>query len=187
MVKRTLLSFCSTAALILGGTPAFGDAIELAPVDRDLRAQDLANLAAAIGIRFKIFDYETAEPHCVHFIVDEIDGAGGKTRHDGGGICDLAGPQQLTIQWKVEEAGSLTFRYIRYRRDIEQGTSVARPTLEIPNSWFSVYGIEPPQLEYDQEAILLHVAYGKNEGPQLKIKVLAELRQNPDSVIGTER
>jgi hypothetical protein len=53
--------------------------------------------------------------------------------------------------------------------------------------WLLALWLEPPELEYGEEAVLVHGAYGSNQGAQMKFKVLAELRRNPDSIIGTER
>ncbi len=186
MIQRLFSTLLGVTALLVGIPLAFGDTVQLVPVDRNLQARDLANLAEAVGLRFEIFDYDTVEPHCVHFFVDEVDGSGAITRHDGHGQCGLAGPQRLTIQWKAE-AGQVDFRFIRFRRDIEQGGSVSGPTISIPESaGLTEYGIVPPELSFGRETVLFHGAYGWNEGPRMEFKVLAELRRNPNGVIGTE-
>ena len=163
---------------------ASGEA-KLTKVDTDLRVQDLANLADVLGVRFEIFDFEIEEPHCVHFFVDKID-ENTTVRLDGHGLCGLAGPQRLTIQW-TEVAGQVQFQFRRFRRDIEQGGSVSGPRFLVPeHGGLTEYAIESPQLAYDQETVLYHGAYGWNAGPRTEFKILTELRENPDRVIGTE-
>ena len=185
MIARILLTLSAIVTLTLSNASADSSTVELLPSSRTVHVQDLANLAAAFGVEFKIFDYETSEPHCVHFFVEEITDTGDRTRHGGSGICGLGGPHGLTIQWQAD-AGRVNFTFMRYRRDVEQGSSVAGPTLDIPETGgSSLYGVEPPELQHGQETVLVYGSYGLNEGPQLKFKVLAELRANPDSVIGT--
>lgn len=186
MITRTRHLLATIVTLIVGSASAFGDTVDLVPVDNDLHVRDLANLADAVGIKFKIFDYEMIEPHCIHFVVEEVESTGSRISHDGSGICGLAGLHRLTVQWKPE-ADTLTFRFMRYGRDTEMGASVSGPTLEIPgSSAFSLRGIEPPKLQYGHETLLIDGNYGWNQGPQVTFKVFAELRPNPNSVIGTE-
>ncbi|MEE8528897.1 MAG: hypothetical protein V3S70_10035, partial [Gammaproteobacteria bacterium] len=92
--------------LLNGNSLASDTPVDLVPVRGDVQFQDLSNLAEFMGIRFKSFDYETAEPHCIHFYVDEKSVNGNTTRHDGSGECGLGGSHRLTVQWKVED-GSL--------------------------------------------------------------------------------
>lgn len=75
---------------------------------------------------------------------------------------------------------------MRYRRDVDEGGSVDGPTLDIPETGGALYGVDASELAYDQEVVLVHGAYGSNDGPEMNFKVVAELRPNPDSVIGTE-
>ena len=186
MIERTKLFLITFASLSAGSASAYGDAVKLVPIDRNLRVQDLANVAEAVGIKFKIFDYEVVEPHRVHFFVEEIDSTDARTKHDGSGICGLGGPHRLTVQWKAE-SGALEFTFMLFRSDIEQGGSVLGPKLEIPEpDGFSLYGIEAPHLQHDHEALLIHGSYGRNDGLQSHFKVLAELRPNQDRVVGTE-
>ena len=91
--------------------------IELAEVHGDVTVQDLFNLSTFLGFHFKIFDYETDDPHCVHFYVDAKLENVESSRHDRRGLCSLGGPQRLTVQWKAE-AGLLKFRFLMFRRDI---------------------------------------------------------------------
>ena len=184
---RLVSALLGAATMLVGSPAALSDAIKLTPADGSLQTQDLVNVADALGLRFEIFDYETAEPHCVHFFVDEIDPSGTATRHDGHGLCGRAGPQRLTIQWKAEGA-ELAFRFFRFRRDIKQGGSVSGPTIAIPEAggtW--AHRTEPPELAYGRETLLYHGVSGWNDGPRTEFKVLAELRRNPDGAIGTER
>ena len=58
-------------ALLNGNSSASDASVDLIPARGDVQFQDLSNLAEFMGIRFKSFDYETAEPHCIHFYVDE--------------------------------------------------------------------------------------------------------------------
>lgn len=183
-MRKLIRTVSAVIALVLGASLAFGDA-PLEKVRENVQAQDLANLAGALGVQFEIFNYTLHEPHCVHFFVDEIDGSD-SVRHDAHGLCGLAGPQRLTVQWKTED-GHAQFRFMRYRRDGEQGVSLGGPTLSAPTlSGFTEYSTEPPQLEYDRETVLYHGAFGRNQGPRKEFKVVAELRPNPNGRIGTE-
>ena len=183
-MRRPVRNACVTATLLAGSSLALADA-PLEKVGENVQAQDLANLASALGVQFEIFDYDLDEAHCVHFFVDEIDDENG-ARHDAHGLCGVAGPQRLTVQWKKED-GQAQFRFMRYRRDVEQGVSLVGPTLSAPTqSGFTEYSIEAPQLDYDRETVLVHGAFGRNQGPRTEFKVLAELRPNPRQTIGTE-
>ena len=186
MNRRYLSALPGAAALLFGLPWAVGDTLRLTQVDKIREASDLANLADAVGVRFEIFDFDAVNPHCVHFFVDEMIGSDSKTRHDGGGLCGLAGPQRLTVQWKAD-SGRLAFRFIRNRRDIEQGGSLTGPTLPIPDrTTRSDYGTKASELAYGSETVLVHAAYGPDNGPRTEFKVLAELRSNPNGIIGTE-
>ena len=183
-MRRPVRNACVTVTLLVGSSLALGDA-PLEKVGENVQAQDLANLASALGVQFEIFDYDPDEAHCVRFFVDEI-GEGNTARHDVQGLCGLAGPQRLTVQWKKEE-GQARVRFMRYRRDSEQGASFGGPTLTTATqSGFTEYSIEAPQLDYDRETVLFHGAFGQNQGPRTEFKVLAELRPNPRQTVGTE-
>lgn len=172
--------------MIVGNPLAVADSVQILPVDGSPQIRDLANLADAVGVRFRIFDYETAEPHCIHFYVEEVEDSGDVRRQDGHGLCGLAGPHRLTVQWK-EAQDQVDFRFLRFRRDSEQGGSVAGPTVPTPKgAGFTEYAVEPPELAYGDETLLLRGMYGWNDGPRTEFRVLAELRRNPEGVIGTE-
>lgn len=172
-------------SLIMTATLAHGDTVELTAVEQNLRTRDLANLGAAMGINFVIFDYEAADSHCVSFAVEESDGRGFEARHEGFGLCGRSGPQRLTVQWQAQ-AEELKLNFMRYRRDVEQGGSVSGPTIAIPGDNASALrGIDPPAFSDDAETVLVHAQFGLNEGPYKLIKVLAELRPNPTGSIGT--
>lgn len=173
-------------ALVNGNTSASDPPVDLVPVRGDVQFQDLSNLAEFMGIRFKTFDYETAEPHCIHFYVDEKSVGGDTTRHDGRGECGLAGPHRLTIQWK-KEGGWLDFRFIRYRRDVAQGSSVWGPKIAIPDlGGQSLKRIHPSKLEIGRPVLVLHGSFSSRDGQRMEFKILAELRPNPDGIVGTE-
>ncbi len=162
--------------------------IELAEVHGDVTVQDLFNLSTFLGFHFKIFDYETDGPHCVHFYVDAKLDIGESSRHDGRGLCSLGGPQRLTVQWKVE-ADLLEFRFLQFRRDIDQGSSVQGPRIQIPLSdGHSLKRVDSPLLQMGDPTILLHVSLriAAPEQRRMDFKVLVELRPNPNQVIGTE-
>ena len=186
---RAQFSVLLISTVLLNGNSSASDApVDLVPVRGDIQFQDLSNLAEFIGIRFKSFDYETAEPHCIHFYVDEKPANADTTRHDRGGDCGLAGPHRLTIQW-MTEAGWLDFRFIRKRRDIDQGSSVWGPRIAISNmGGQSLEGIDPPKLEIGRPALVVHVSFWSTgtDGQRVEFKVLAELRPNPSGIIGTE-
>lgn len=175
-------------ALLNGNSSASDAPVGLVPVRGDVQFQDLSNLAEFMGIRFKSFDYETAEPRCIHFYVDEKSVNGETIRHDGGGECGLAGSHRLTVQWKVED-GSIDFRFVRYRRDVDQGSSVWGPKIAIPGlGGQSLKRIDPPQLEIGRPALVLSGSFwstGTNQ-QRMEFKVLVELRPNPTGIIGTE-
>lgn len=182
-MRKSILVVSALMVVAVAGSLALGDA-RLDKVDDRLQAQDLANLADALGVRFEIFDYELDDPHCVHFFVDEIDGSD-RVRHDGHGLCGVAGPHRLTVQWKIGNEQA-QFRFMRYRRDIEQGVTLVGPRLSAPDDGFTEYAIESPQLNFDSETVLYHGAFGRNEGPRTEFQVVAELRQNLSRTIGTE-
>ena len=188
-MTRAQLSVLLILTALLNGNSSASDApVDLVPVRGDLQFQDLSNLAEFIGIRFKSFDYETSEPHCIHFYVDEKSANGDTTRHDGSGECGLAGPHRLTVQWKVEEC-SLDFRFIRYRRDVAQGSSVWGPRIAIPDLGGQSLGrIHPSKLEIGRPTPVLSGSFWNTDANQqrMEFKVLVELRPNPDGIIGTE-
>ena len=188
MTQAQILVLLIFVALINGNSSASDALVDLVPVRGDVQFQDLSNLAEFMGIRFKSFDYETAEPHCIHFYVDEKSVNGDTTRHDGRGECGLAGPHRLTIQWKVEDS-SVEFRFIRYRRDVDQGSSVWGPKIAIPElGGQSLKRISPSQLEIGRPTTVLSGSFS-SIGPdrrRMEFTVLVELRQNPEGIIGTE-
>lgn len=176
-----LIALATTVASVAGGA----EPVSLTPTD-EVQAQDLDNLAATLGVMMQRYDYDTEEPRCLHFYVDEINVNGDQQRHDGAGLCGLAGPQRLTIQWKVDDS-EVNFKFLRYRRDIRQGGSVNGPSLPIPTQQaFASRAIDPPRFQLNEETVLFHGVYGINDGPQMSFRVIAELRENARGRIGTE-
>ena len=185
MTSRVQSIVLGLVALILADISDADASVELAPVRETVTIQDLANIAHELGLSFRIFDYETTEPHCIHFWVDVIV-HGATTRHDGSGLCGLGGPARLTVMWKLNET-TLEFSFKRFRRDIGQGGGVGGPSIVLPNTrGHSLYGIDPPRLSLGHEAVLVHGAYGWVQENRTDFKVVAELRPNPNKIIGTE-
>ncbi|MEM7504442.1 MAG: hypothetical protein AAF417_20560 [Pseudomonadota bacterium] len=183
-MRKSNLVISALVGTVTAGSVALGDAT-LDKVDNRLQVRDLANLAGALGVGFELFDYELDDPHCIHFFVDET-AESDRIRHDGHGLCGLGGRHRLTVQWKVENE-QVQVRFMRYRRDIEQGVTITGPSFPAPASGgFTEYAIDRPQLDYDRETVLFHGAFGQNQGPRTEFKVLAELRPNPSQTVGTE-
>lgn len=180
-MRLGLIALTTTIAGVAGGA----EPVSLTPTG-EVQAQDLDNLAATLGVMMQRYDYDTEEPRCLHFYVDEVTVDGDEQRHDGAGLCGLAGPQRLTIQW-VTEGSEISFKFLRYRRDVRQGGSVSGPTLTAPTHLGSAaYGIAPPEFRLNEETVLYHGVYGPNNGPQMSFRVIAELRENARGRIGTE-
>lgn len=147
--------------------------------------RDLANLAEALGIHMNAFDYETKEPHCLSMMVEANTMSCSPVRHNGGVLCGQKGPHRLTIQLTPQDR-AVSFKFVRFRRDIDQGGSVAGPTIPIPTtSGLTIYGIEKRELRADEETLLVHGAYGWNEGPRTEFRVIGQLKENPNGFIGT--
>ena len=83
MRSRYLQSLVVLAVLLNGHSSASDASVEMVPVRDGVSFQDLSNLAHLLGVRFTVFDYETVEPHCLHFYVDETSVYGESTKHDG--------------------------------------------------------------------------------------------------------
>lgn len=188
-MRQAQISVLLILTALLNSNSLASDApVDLVPVRGDVQFQDLSNLAEFMGIRFKSFDYETAEPHCIHFYVDEKSVNGDTTRHDGRGECGLAGSHRLTVQWKVVDS-SVEFRFIRQRRDVAQGSSVWGPKISIPGlGGQSLKGINSSKLEIGRPAVVLSGSFYSAgiDQQRMDFKVLVELRPNPDGIIGTE-
>ncbi len=170
-------------APVLWLSVAFAEPITLEPVRGQVELRDLANVASTLGVHFDIFDYESPEAHCIHFYIEET-GPLRERRHDVGGECGLDGPQRLTVQRRLQP-GELVFRFLRYRRDINQGGGFYGPSIPIDEHHTSQFRVPPPRLELGKETLLVHSKYGVGEDA-IEVKVLAELRPNPAETIGTE-
>lgn len=185
MSSRSRLSvFAVSIALFVFGASEAEQGVSLEDARDPVTIQDLANLASEFGLNFRMFDYEVTHSNCMQFLVDiTINEA--TSRHKGSEICGLGGPERLTVYWQLKDT-NLLFTFKIHRRDNSQLTSVSGPNIVLPNvSGHTLSNTRPPVLAPGRETVLLDGTYGLLGPMSTEFKVVAELRPNPDDVVGT--
>lgn len=177
--------------------PAMAETYGLTRVQGEVSIRDLENLGHAIGVNMDIFDYEVPIHHCVHFSVELHVNSDPTKVIDARGLCSNEGPHRLTVQWR-ENDGDVNLYFYLYRRDIRQGSGVGGPRFDIAGhgGWSGGGARSQPVFEIGQRTQLTGASYYKsmkNESSGLwerestkRIVVFAELRENPEGIIGTE-
>ena len=176
---------------------AMAETYDLTRVQGQVLTRDLQNLGDAVGVKIEMFDYEIPISHCVHFSVELHVDSDPPEVIDARGECSDGGPHRLTVQWR-ENDGEVQLYFYLYRRDIGQGGGIGGPQFDVSGhgGWSGGGTRSQPVFKFGQRTQLTGASYYKsmkNEYTGLwerewtkRIVVFAELRENPEVIIGTE-
>jgi hypothetical protein len=185
------------AMLLAGAAHSLSiDTVEIRSPRSDLTHADLQILASAAGVHSESFDYEAEKPHCLHFWLELTENGAAPDLIDAGSECDLAGPHRITVQWR-EKNDRVTSHF--FLQHLGQGnfTGIEGPTIEkFPGPGGIGIGRNVPlELAYDQRSELTrwtHTASGAETAAsedwnlRKQAVVYVELRDNPETIIGTK-
>jgi hypothetical protein len=185
------------AALLTGAAHSLSvDTVKIGSPGSDLTHADLQILASAAGVHSESFDYEAQKPHCLHFWLELTENEAAPDLIDAGSECDLAGPHRITVQWRERNDSVTSHLFLQH---LGQGnfTGIEGPTFEkFPGpSGVAVNRNIPLELAYEQRSELTrwtHTATGgeNTQGKAWNLRkqavVYVELRDNPETIIGTK-